>query len=148
MKEIEVGHIIRVFDKNDTFEGVVVGIENHMDNSFLKYININVYDALSKKACKLCSSKTEYSENDEFSIIFVRDISYDKKHIAKLQKLFKDFHETPETIEPNKTYGNGVQVYVKTKKNWFNLLKTTAKMAQFEGGSCRISSISCIRRQS
>jgi len=146
MKEIKTGHLIRVFNKSDgvTFEGVVVGIDNRMKNKYLPYVSLKVYNAKDDEACMVCSSSPDYKEGD-LSIIYLREV--DSHHVEKLTKLYKENHERPDDIKPNTKYDNGIEVYVKTKKDWFTLLRTTAKMAFFDGGRCALSNITDIRRK-
>ena len=145
MKKIEIGHLVRVFHNDDTFEGVVVDIDNRMDNIFLKYVSVSIYDGVNKKACKVCIPSPNYQEGD-LTISYLQDV--EMKHVKVLQEAYKNYHEVPESIEPNKQYNNGLEVYVKTKKNWFKLIRTTAKMAFFEGGRCVLSNVTDIRRHS
>jgi len=147
MDKIKVGHLIRVFNESDdfTFSGVVVGIDDRMDNEYLPYVSLKVYDGKLSKACMVCSS-SPYYRNDSMSISYIMDI--DPSHVKTLQNLYKKNHERPDDIKPNTQYNNGIEVYVKTKKDWFKLLRTTAKMAFFDGGRCALSNISDIRRKS
>lgn len=143
--KIKVGHLIRVFHENDTWEGVVVKIDDHTDNEYLSYVNLHIYDALNRIAYKVCTPKAEYKEG-EFRLVFIREV--EMHHTLKLLEQYENFHEAPEAIEPNKKYGNGIEVYVRTKKNWFPLERTTAKMAFYGSGQrCAISNITDIRRK-
>ena len=143
MKKIEIGHNIRVLNGQENYTGVVVDIKNHMDNDFLKYVDIRVYDATNKQEIKVCSSTENYVDGD-FSIIFLGEV--DERHVRRLQAEYKEKHDTPGKLEPNKSYPAGLEVYVKTKKDWFTLIKTTAKMVTFEGGRCALTNVTDIRR--
>jgi hypothetical protein len=144
MKKIEVGHNIRVLNGNDNYTGVVIKINDYMDNEYLKYVDIRLYDNTNKQEVKICSSTPNYVDGD-FSLIFLGEV--DEKHVKRLQRSHKENHGVPGKLEPNKFYPAGLEVYVKTKKDWFKLLKTTAKMAFFEGGRCALSNITNIRRK-
>jgi hypothetical protein len=143
MKKIEVGHNIRVLNGNDNYTGVVIKINDYMDNEYLKYVDIRLYDAMNKQEVKIVSSTPNYVDGD-FSLIFLGEV--DEKHVKRLQGAHKENHGVPGKLKPNKFYPAGLEVYVKTKKDWFKLLKTTAKMAFFEGGRCALSNITNIRR--
>jgi len=147
LKKIKVGHLIRVFNKDDgvTFMGVVVGIDDRMDNKYLPYVSLKVYDAKSKEANLVCSAGPNYKE-ESLTISFIQEI--DETHVKKLQIEYKKNHERPADIKPNTKYDNGIEVYVRTKKDWFKLIKTTAKMAFIEDGSrCALTNITDVRRK-
>ena len=143
MRKIEVGHNIRILNKGENHSGVVLKINNHMSNMYLPYVDIRVYDATNKQEIRVCSSKDHYVDGD-FSIIFLTEV--EKSHVLRLQREYKSNHNTPSKLLPNKFYPAGLEVYVKTKKDWFKLIKTTAKMAVFQGGRCALTNITNIRR--
>ena len=141
--KIKIGHNIRVLNGQENYTGVVMDIKNHMDNDFLKYVDIRVYDPTNKQEIKVCSSKDHYVDGD-FSIIFLGEV--ESAHMRRLWAEYKSKHDTPSKLYPNKTYPAGLEVYVKTKKDWFKLIKTTAKMVTFDGGRCALTNVTNIRR--
>ena len=147
MKKIEIGHLIRVHNKPDnfTFSGVVVDIEDRMENEYLPYVSLKVYDGQNKDACMVCSASAHYKESD-LTISFIQEV--DASQVEKMKILYKTNHERPDDIKLNTKYDNGIEVYVKTKKAWFTLLRTTAKMAMFDGSRCALTNITDIRRKS
>ncbi len=147
MKKIEIGHLIRVHNKPDnfTFSGVVVDIEDRMENEYLPYVSLKVYDGQNKDACMVCSASANYKESD-LTISFIQEV--DAAHVEKMKKLYNENHERPDDVKPNTEYSNGIEIYVKTKKAWFTLIRTTAKMAMFDGGRCALTNVTDIRRKS
>jgi len=144
MKKIKTGHNIRVLNGQDNYTGVVMKINNHMGNKYLPYLDIRVYDPTNKQEIKVCTNKEHYVDGD-FSIIFLAEV--EKAHMRRLHNDFKNSHGVPSKLYPNKHYPAGLEVYVKTKKDWFTLIKTTAKMVMFDGGRCTFSNVTNIRRK-
>ncbi len=142
--KIKIGHNIRVLNGKENHCGVVIKIDDYMDNEYLKYVSILLYDATNKQEIKVCSSTPDYRDGD-FSLIFLDEVS--DEQVKRLQRTHKQNHDIPGKLEPNKKYPAGLEVYVKTKKDWFTLIKTTAKMATFEGGRCALTNITNIRRK-
>ena len=136
--KIKVGHNIRVINGKDNYTGVVIRINDYMGNEYLKYVDIRLYDATNKQEVKIVSSTPDYVDGD-FSLIFLGEV--ESSHVKRLRKIHKENHGVPGKLEPNKFYPEGLEVYVKTKKDWFKLIKTTAKMAFFEGGRCGLSNV-------
>lgn len=148
MKRIKVGHLIRIFSEDHTFEGVVVKIDDHTDNTYLPFVSLHVYDAVNHVPYNVCTTDSVYKDGD-FKIIYLREV--DEHHVVKLLKDYENMQieneiEKPE-IEPNKNYNDGTEVYVRTKKKWFTLIRTTAKMAFFDGGRCSLKNITDTRRK-
>ena len=143
MRKIKTGHNIRVLNGMDNWTGVIMKINNHMGNKHLPYLDIRVYDPTNKQEIKVCTNKEHYVDGD-FSIIFLTEV--DGPHMRRLWREYKSKHGTPSKLYPNKNYPAGLEVYVKTKKDWFKLIKTTAKMAVFDGGRCALTNVTDIRR--
>lgn len=141
--KIKTGHNIRVINGMENYTGVVLKINNYMANKHLPYVDIRVYDPTNKQEIKVCSASDHYVDGD-FSLIFLGEV--EKSHVRRLWNEYKSNHDTPSKLYPNKKYPAGLEVYVKTKKDWFTLIKTTAKMAVFEGGRCALTNVTNIRR--
>jgi len=141
--KIKIGHNIRVMNGMDNYTGVVIKINDHMKNKHLPYVDIRVFDPTNKQEIRVCSASDHYVDGD-FSIIFLTEV--DKPHLVRILKQYKASHDTPSKLYPNKFYPAGLEIYVKTKKDWFKLIKTTAKMAVFDGGRCALTNVTNIRR--
>lgn len=142
--KIEIGHNIRVMNGMENYTGVIIKINNHMGNKYLPYLDIRVYDPTNKQEIKVCTNKEHYVDGD-FGIIFLAEV--ESAHMRRLLNEYKNSHDIPSKLYPNKRYPAGLEVYVKTKKDWFTLIKTTAKMVMFDGGRCAFSNVTNIRRK-
>jgi hypothetical protein len=144
-RKIKVGDIIRVINGNFNRSGVVIKINDFTKNEYLKYVDIDCFDPKANDEIRVCSHSPYYIDGD-FSVIFLGET--DRDHFESIKKKYKEMTEVPK-IEPNRNYlkNNKIafEVYVKTKKDWFGLIKTTAKMAAFEGGRCKIGNITDMR---
>ena len=66
-----------------------------------------------------------------------------KRKVARPVEIRKD-----AVLQPNRDYlkSGAFEIYVRTKKAWFPIIRTTAKMAFYKGGRCSINNVDDIRR--
>ena len=160
MKNIEIGHKISFLVEEGkkygfpSFDGVVYKIifrENL--NNYVVYVKS--HKSLSFSA--IVTSKLEYSEKNCF--IYNGKVSESElKTVQGQMARFSSSSKAPvkrggieidekALLEPNKDYfGHYIEGYIKTKKVWKQIIRTTAKMAFFDGGKCSINNVEKVRQ--
>ncbi|MCK9267228.1 MAG: hypothetical protein M0P14_00770 [Alkaliphilus sp.] len=163
--KIEVGH--KVFYNNGhlgprstLFAGTVYKINTFFllpERNEGKAFTIYIKEKKSKSFLILTRGKLDYNENIKFmGIVTPEDLEIIQEEMVCMEKPVcvkkSKISRGPITIRPdallnpNTNYrGKNLKIFVKTKKQWFTLLNTTAKMAIFDGGRCAINSISKVR---
>lgn len=169
--DAKVGDIVRFFDGNFDWSGVVGVIEDNTQNKYVPHASLTVWDGQNNMFHRvLFDGKYGFREKpnpESFTIVkigehkapgtkhvidkcvkFLEKVNKEQegtvqgKHLKRLE-----FESKPEmALEPNRKYtGQEIMAYVKTKKEWVRIHRTSAKMAFFDGGRCKISSITQVK---
>jgi hypothetical protein len=153
---ISIGDIVRLDKKGGSpFEGVIYEIGNY----FLipgRFVDEGVWTLRIKSVRGSYCIKTvnslnyeDYTEIEKIGIVENFDPSEGKQDktidISKI-KLNNNVKVISRKLLPRTDYsGKEYKIFVKTKKNWFTLLRTTDKMAFYDGGRCSLSSVTDVK---
>lgn len=149
---IGIGDVVRILGKNLHGSGVVTEIiDNTGKENFVKHFHIEVTDDFQEDVHVVVLEKCEYGKYGEFSIMKIHGVPTTPSNFERLKNLsvkYKEKNKNPiESLKPNTRYHCKIEGYVRTKKDWFTIHRTTAKMVMFEGGRCKIENVTDLRRK-
>jgi hypothetical protein len=154
--DISVGDIVKL-DRNNAspFEGVVYAIGNY----YLiegRFVDEGVWTLRIKSVrgsyCIKTVNSLNYDDTKEIEKIGVvenfdpTEGRKDKNIDVSKIKLNNNVKVISRKLLPRTDYsGRGYKIFVKTKKNWFTLVRTTDKMAFYDGGRCSLNNVTDVK---
>lgn len=154
--DILVGDIVKVDRKGASpFEGVIYKIGNYyliegrsVDESVWTLRIKSVHGSY----CIKTVNSLNYEDNADIEKIgFVENFDptegrKDKNIDVSKIKLNNNVKVISRKLLPKTDYsGQGYKIFVKTKKSWFTLLRTTDKMAFYDGGRCSLNNVTDVK---